>query len=169
VIEVVPESWRRGVLKKDAKRITNHLAAIKILREADVNGSGVIGAYHARRVAPLMAFMLPMHRMVPVAQLEGMVLAEGPLTDSEIAQHLKEAMDAPKDSLGAIINFVYPVPRHSPMRPKPSFIRFVSYPLPFTFFPKLICSAEGPQLTEHLAPLPRSKAVRAVNRASNEA
>jgi hypothetical protein len=88
-----------------------------------------------------MAHALPMHRMVPVAQLEGTVLAEGPLADLEIAQRLKEAMDAPKDSSGAIIDFVYPVPRHPPMRLEPSFVRFVSYPLPFTSFPQLICLA----------------------------
>jgi hypothetical protein len=52
--------------------------------------------------------------MVPVAQLEGTMLAEGPLADSEIAQCLKEAMDTLKDSSGAIIDFVYPVLRHLP-------------------------------------------------------
>jgi hypothetical protein len=83
VIEVVPESWGWGVPKKDAKRIIDHLATIKILREAGMKGSGVIEAYHARRVAPLM---------VPVAQMEGTVLAEGPLADSEITQRLKEVM-----------------------------------------------------------------------------
>jgi hypothetical protein len=46
------------------KRIAEHLAAIKILREADVKGSGTIGAYHAWRVAPLMARTLLMHRIV---------------------------------------------------------------------------------------------------------
>jgi hypothetical protein len=106
VIEVVPESWGWGIPKKNTKTITDHLATIKTLRKADVKGSGVIGEYHARRVAPLMAHALLMHRMVPIAQLEGTVLAEGPLVDSEIAQRLKEAMDAPKDSSGAIIDFV---------------------------------------------------------------
>jgi hypothetical protein len=44
--EVVPESWAKwGVWKKDVKKITDHLATIKILKE-----SGVIRAYHARRV-----------------------------------------------------------------------------------------------------------------------
>jgi hypothetical protein len=114
VIEVVPKLWRWGISKKDTKRIADHLTAIKILREAGMKGSGVIGVYHARRVAPLMAHALLMHRMVPVAQLEGTVLAEGPLADLEIAQRLKEVMDALKDSSGAIIDFVYPVPRHPP-------------------------------------------------------
>jgi hypothetical protein len=80
-----------------------------------VKGSDVIRAYHARRVAPLLARVLLMHRMVPVAWLEGMVLAEGPLADSKIAQRLKEVMDAPKDSTRATIDFVYPVLRHPSM------------------------------------------------------
>jgi hypothetical protein len=74
-------------------------------------------------------------RMVPVTQLEEMVLAEGPLADSEIAQRLKEAMDTLKDSSGAIIDFMFLVPRHPPIRLEPNFVRFVSYPLPFTSFP----------------------------------
>jgi hypothetical protein len=45
MIEVIPESWGRGVPKKDSKRIADHLAAIKILREAGLKGSSVIGAY----------------------------------------------------------------------------------------------------------------------------
>jgi hypothetical protein len=32
------------------KKITDHLATIKILMESGVRGSGVIRAYHARRV-----------------------------------------------------------------------------------------------------------------------
>jgi hypothetical protein len=139
VIEVVLESWGWGI-PKDSKRITDHLTTIRILRGADMKGSSVIGVYHARRVASLMARALSMHLMVPVAWLAGMVLMEGPLTDSEIAQRLKEAMDAPKDSSGAIIDFVYPVSRHPPMRLEPGFIKFASYPLPITFFPQLIYS-----------------------------
>jgi hypothetical protein len=67
------------------KRIVDHLAAIKILREDGMKESGVIGAYNARRVAPLMAHALPMYQMVPIAPLEGTVLTDGPLANSEIA------------------------------------------------------------------------------------
>jgi hypothetical protein len=66
------------------KRIADHLAAIKILKEGSAKGIGVIGAYHARWVAPLMARVLLMHQMFPVAPLEGIVLAEGPLAKLEI-------------------------------------------------------------------------------------
>jgi hypothetical protein len=58
VIEVVPESWGWGISKKDSKNITDHHTAIKVLREAGVVGSGVIGVYHARRVVSLMACVL---------------------------------------------------------------------------------------------------------------
>jgi hypothetical protein len=77
-----------------------------------VKGSGIIGAYHARMVVPLMACMLPMHWMVPVAPLEVTVLAEGPLANSKITQHLKEAMESLKGSMETAIEFVYLVPRH---------------------------------------------------------
>jgi hypothetical protein len=98
--------------KKDLKRIANHLAAIKILKEGGVKGSGIIRAYHARRVAPLMACMLLMHWMVPVAPLEVTVLAKGLLANSKITQHFKEVMESPMGSMETAIEFVYPVPRH---------------------------------------------------------
>jgi hypothetical protein len=111
------------------KKITDHLAAIKILKEDDVKGSSVIGAYHVRRVAPLMAHALPLYRMTPDAPLEGTVLAEGPLTNSKIMQRIKEAIEPTRDSSGAILDFVYLVPRHPLMQPNTGFIEFVSFPL----------------------------------------
>ena len=45
LIEEAPESWRKwGVPEKDKKKIQDHIAAIYILRESDLKGSGVIGA-----------------------------------------------------------------------------------------------------------------------------
>jgi hypothetical protein len=94
VVEVVPESWVRwGVPKKDMKKIADHLAAIKILKENSVKGSDVIGAYHVRRVVPLMVHTFPLYRMAPSASLERMVLAVGSLINFEIAQRIKEAME----------------------------------------------------------------------------
>jgi hypothetical protein len=58
-----------GVSKKDLKWITDHLVAIKILREDSVKGSGIIRAYHTRRVVPLMAHPLLMYWMVLVTLL----------------------------------------------------------------------------------------------------
>ena len=59
-----------------------------------MKGSGVIGAYHMRRVAPLMACMLPLYQMVPEASFEGTVLADKALPPSEVAQRIKEAKES---------------------------------------------------------------------------
>ena len=91
-----------------------------------MKGLGIIGAYHTWRVAPLMKRALPLHMMVPGVSLEGMALAEGALSPSEVAQCIKEAMEPSRDDAGAILDFVYPVPGHPPMRPEPGFIDFVS-------------------------------------------
>ena len=76
IIEEVSESCKWGVLDKDKKKIKDHLAALQILKERGMKGSGIIGAYHMRKVAPLMERALPLHQMVPGASLEGMVLVD---------------------------------------------------------------------------------------------
>jgi hypothetical protein len=76
LIEETPEQWRWGVPDKEMKKIDDHRAAILFLKEHDLKGSGVIGAYHMRRVAPLV-HMLPLYWMAPSTSLEGTVLAEG--------------------------------------------------------------------------------------------
>ena len=91
-----------------------------------MKGSGIIGAYHMRRVAPLMRRVLPLHMMAPGVSLEGTMLAEGALSPSKVAQHIKEAMEPSWDDTGAALDFVYPVPGHPPMRPEPEYIDFVS-------------------------------------------
>ena len=50
-----------------------------------MKGSVIIGVYHARRVAPLMARTLPLHEMVPGASFKGTVLADEALPPSEVA------------------------------------------------------------------------------------
>ena len=99
-----------------------------------MKGSGIIGAYHARRVAPLMACRLPLYQMVPEASFEGTALTDEALPPSEVAQRIKEAMEPTKDSVGAVLDFVYPVPGHPPMRPEPGFVDFVSFLSPCSFF-----------------------------------
>ena len=59
LIEQVPRSWRWGVPDKDKKRIKDHLAALQILKDRGMKGSGIIGAYHTWRVVPLMSRTLP--------------------------------------------------------------------------------------------------------------
>jgi len=47
--------------------------------------SGIIDAYHTRRVVPLMSRMLPLYLMAPGASLDGTALADGALSPSEVA------------------------------------------------------------------------------------
>ena len=71
LIEEVLESWRKwGVLEKDKKKIQDHLTIVRILKERGVKGSGIIGAYHTWRVAPLMKRALPLHMMAPEVLLD---------------------------------------------------------------------------------------------------
>ena len=74
-----------GVLEKDKKKIQDHLAAVRILKERGVKGSGIIGAYHARRAAPLIRRVLPLHMMALGASLDGTLLTEGALSPSKAA------------------------------------------------------------------------------------
>ena len=94
-----PGSWKWGIPVKEKKNINDLLAALQTLKDRGVKGSGIIGAYHARRVAPLMARMLPLHQMVPRALFEGTVLVDEVLPPSEVAQRIKEAMEPSKDTL----------------------------------------------------------------------
>ena len=74
-----------------------------------------------------MVRVVPLHQMVPGAPLEGTVLVDEVLPPSEVAQHIKEAMEPWKDNAGVVLDFVYPVPRHPPMRPEPGYIAFVCF------------------------------------------
>ena len=82
IIKDVLGSWKWGVPDKDKKRIKDHLAALQILKDRGVKGLGIIGAYHTRRVAPLMSRALPLYLMGLGASLEGMTLVdEAPPTE----------------------------------------------------------------------------------------
>ena len=85
LIEEAPESWTWGVQLKDKKHLADLLAGLQALKERGVKGAGIIGAYHARRVAPLMARALPLYRMMPGMSFEGMVLVDEALPYSEVA------------------------------------------------------------------------------------
>ena len=82
--------WRKwGIPEKDKKKIRDHITAIQILKENGMKGSGIIEAYHKRRVALLMTRTLPPYAMAPKASFNGTTLAEGMLPNSKIAQHIK--------------------------------------------------------------------------------
>jgi len=97
-------------------------------------GVEIIGAYHTRRVAPLMSHALPLYLMVPDASLEGTALVDEVLPPSEVAQRVKEAMEPLKDNASVVLDFVYLVSGHPPMRPKPGFVDFVSSLFPCLIF-----------------------------------
>ena len=80
-------------MEKDKKMIWDHNATIHILKESDLKGLGVIGAYQARRVAPLMMRALSLYAMALEASFDGTALAEGALSRSEVTQHIKEVME----------------------------------------------------------------------------
>ena len=73
-----------------------------------------------------MRHALPLHMMVPRASHDGMLLAERALSPSEVAQCIKEEMEPSRDDVGAVLDFMYPMPGHPPMWPKSGNIVFVS-------------------------------------------
>jgi hypothetical protein len=73
-----------GPVDKEKKRLTPLLGAIAYLEGHSLSDAGIIGAYHLRRVAPLMARVLPLIGMTLGVRLEGTTLAQGLLLDSEI-------------------------------------------------------------------------------------
>ena len=134
LIEEVPGSWKWGVRDKDKKRIKDHLATLQILKDRGVKGSGIIGAFHTRRVAPLMSRALPLYLMAPGASPEGTALVDEALPPTEVAQRIKEAMEPSKDTTGIVLDFIYPVPGHPLMRQKLGFVDFISCPFPCLLF-----------------------------------
>ena len=71
-----------GVPTKEKKNIDDLLATLQTLKDRGMKGSGIIGAYHMRRVAPLMAHVLPLHQMAPEALFKGTVLVDEALPPS---------------------------------------------------------------------------------------
>ena len=65
LIKEVPPSWPWGPPIKEKKRMCDLLEAIAFLKTHGLRGAGVIGGYHARRVVPLMARVLPLYGMTP--------------------------------------------------------------------------------------------------------
>ena len=121
IIKEALGSWRWGIPVKERNNVDNLLAALQTLKDRSMKGSGIISTYHARRVAPLMARVLPLHQMVPGVSFE-------------VVQRIKEAMEPSKDNAGVVLDFVYPVLGHPPMWPKPRFIDFVSSLFPCLLF-----------------------------------
>ena len=81
-----------------------------------------------------MACVLPLYQMVLEASFGGTTLVNEVLPPSEVAHRIKEAMEPTKDSVGAILDFVYLVPGHPPMRLEPGFVDFISFLSPCSSF-----------------------------------
>lgn len=81
-----------------------------------------------------MARVLPLYLMASNMSLEGMALAEEAIPNSEILQCIMEMMEPPWDDMDTILDFVYPVSGHLPMRSELGFVQFVSLPLSCLFF-----------------------------------
>ena len=75
-----------------------------------------------------MTRALPLYAMAPKASFDRTALTEGTLSNSEIVQRIKEAMEPLRDDMGAALDFIYPVPGHPLMWPEPGYIIFVSFP-----------------------------------------
>lgn len=86
--------WTWGVPRKELKKIEDHLQAVRILKERGLSIEGVIGAYHQRRVAPLMARALPLHWMGIEMSPMGAALTEVPVSPSEVARRVWDVMEA---------------------------------------------------------------------------
>ena len=127
LIEEVSGVWRYGPVEKEQKRLSDLLKAIATLKRRGLRGTGIIGAYHVRRLAPLMARALPMYKMTPDSVPEGtMMVTDEALSIDEMAQCLKEEMEFPMDP-SVDLAPVYLVPGHPAMRPDVGFIKLVSF------------------------------------------
>ena len=69
--------WRYGPVAKEQKRLDDLLKAIMTLKGHGLRGTGIIRAYHVRRLAPLMVLALLMYKMKLDSAPEGMVMVAG--------------------------------------------------------------------------------------------
>jgi len=65
LIEEAVLVWSWGPPEKEKRSLCDLLDAIVFLQDHGLHGVGVIRAYHAKRVAPLMARILPLYEMTP--------------------------------------------------------------------------------------------------------
>ena len=111
---------------KEQKRLGDLLKAITTLKGRGLHGTSIIGAYHVRRLAPLMACALLMYKMMLDSMPEGtLMVASEALSVGEVAQCLKEAMEFLIDPL-VDLALVYPDSGHPSMRPDAGFVELVS-------------------------------------------
>ena len=118
--------WRYGPIEKEQKKVSDLLEVITTLKCHGLHGTGIVGAYHVRRLAPQMARDLLMYKMTPDFVPEGTVMLAGEaLSISEMAQHIKEAMECLADP-SVDLTPVYPLLGHPMMRLDEGFVKIVS-------------------------------------------
>jgi len=71
-------------VQKQKDRHTDLLGAIQRLKEHNLHDVGVVRAYHARRVAPIMAWTLSLYQMGPDVTFHGSVMSTEVICDTEI-------------------------------------------------------------------------------------
>lgn len=124
---------------RERKSVEGAIAAVLALTSHGVTSTGITGAYHARRLAPLRVHHLRMWEMAEdanVVALQQLKMAVGAISNREIAQRIKDALRVDYDwVIDGIQLPTYPIPDHPPMRPNPGCIDLVgcSFPLFFCF------------------------------------
>jgi hypothetical protein len=103
-IEEAPDTWRYGPIAKEQRRLGDLLWTIETLKGTSLHEASVIGAYHMRRLAPLLARTLQMWEMTPDSMPEGTVMVSGEaISPGEVEDHLKDMLDRPT---GLTVNLV---------------------------------------------------------------
>ena len=82
----------------------------------------------------MMMHALLLYAMAPEVSFDKTALVKGMLPNSEITQHIKEAMEPLQDDVGAALNFIYPVSGHPPMCSGPGYVVLVSFPFSCLLF-----------------------------------
>jgi hypothetical protein len=81
-----------------------------------------------------VARALPLHQMMPIVSLEGTILSQKPLRNSEIEQRIREAMEV------NVVTFEFPIPGHLVMHPELGFVEMVCFfPISFPGQPSSAC------------------------------
>ena len=115
LIEEASDAWRYRPIAKEQKWLGDLLKANVALKGHNLRGISIIGAYHVRRLAPLMVCTLLMYKMTPDSTPDGTVMvASEALSVGEMAQRIMEVMECPTD-LSVDLSLVYPVPGHPTM------------------------------------------------------
>jgi len=90
-----PKTWGWGAPDKEKRRLAGYFWMLQQLREAGLNGFGVVSAYHKRRIAPLMVRALPLYHMNEGADLSGTMMSSEGIDEAEVLRRLRETFDPP--------------------------------------------------------------------------